>query len=374
MPLVIWSLVKDEKMPELKELPLKHLHEKAKARFGVFAGWNMPLTYPLGVMGEHLHTRQKAGLFDISHMQLFEMSGEKADQALERFCPISASLIGINESKYTFFLNDSAGIVDDLIITRYATNRFIIVANASRADIDHALLKEAAQTYDCTVDRLERVFIALQGPQAVNILKSHFNSLETMRFMSGRIYGDIIITRSGYTGEDGFEIALPVKSDFIEKLIPHEDVEWIGLAARDTLRLEAGLCLYGQDLTESITPLEAGLIWAIPKSIRQAGSFVGAEALKKQLITGAKQSRVGIIAQSRQPVRNGALITNEAGESVGTITSGGFGPSVQHPVAMAYVDNAALMQKMPLFVTVRESIIPLTIAPLPFVPHNYVKG
>jgi aminomethyltransferase len=360
----------------VKQLPLRNLHETAGARFGAFAGWNMPLTYPLGVMGEHLHTRKKAGLFDISHMQIFEMVGKNVNNAIEHLCPVDTSLIQINNSKYTFLLNEMAGIIDDLVITRYGDDRFIIVSNASRASIDGALFQKAARAHGCTVTALPRVFIALQGPTAAQVLLSCDVTIDKMYFMNGRIFdNNIIITRSGYTGEDGFEISLPLEtaSDFVQKLLKHDDVEWIGLAARDSLRLEAGLCLYGQDLDETITPLSAGLLWAIPKSIRENGRFVGAKALKDAIQAEQGLKRIGIIAQGRQPVRNGAMITDESGKIVGKITSGGFGPSVQHPVAMALVDNSVITNNTSLFATIRESIISLTIAPLPFTPHHYVK-
>jgi aminomethyltransferase len=362
---------------KIRELPLKHLHDAAGARFGAFAGWNMPLTYPLGVLKEHLHTRQKAGLFDISHMQLFEMHGTNVDQALSHCCPIDPSLIDISESKYTFLLNDQAGIIDDLIVTRYAPDRFIIVSNASRASVDETHFQAAAQMHDCTVRALQRVFIAIQGPSGFAAAQAAGLNVEGMTFMHGReLEGGIIITRSGYTGEDGFEIAIPLESAeaVTLALLAHKNVEWIGLAARDSLRLEAGLCLYGNDLDEATTPVSASLLWAIPKSIRETGTFVGAAAFRQALASGSDIKRVGIKPDGRMPVRNGTPITNSDGDAVGIVTSGGFGPSVDHPVAMGYVDKFAIANATSLFATVRDTRIPLTIAPLPFTPHTYVKG
>jgi aminomethyltransferase len=231
--------------------------------------------------------------------------------------------------------------------------------------------------HDCTVRALQRVFIAIQGPSAFAAAQAAGLSVEGMTFMHGReLPSGVIITRSGYTGEDGFEIALPLENAVAvtQAVLDHPDVEWIGLAARDSLRLEAGLCLYGNDLDEVTTPVSASLIWAIPKSIRETGTFVGASAFRQALASGSDIKRVGIKPDGRMPVRNGTQITNSDGDGVGIVTSGGFGPSVNHPVAMGYVDKAAIANATPLFATVRDTRIPLTIAPLPFTPHTYVKG
>lgn len=362
---------------EIKELPLKHYHQNAGARFGAFAGWNMPLTYALGVLKEHLHTRTKAGLFDISHMQLFELCGDNADMALAHCCPIDPSLIAIGESKYTFLLNENAGIIDDLIVTRYANDRFVIVSNASRATVDAEHFEAAAEAFGCALEALNRVFIAIQGPEAFNAVMKAGLDVQGMTFMHGRELADnIIITRSGYTGEDGFEIAVPLSkaSELTDRLIAQPDVSWIGLAARDSLRLEAGLCLYGNDLDETSTPVSASLLWAIPKSIRQNGTFVGAEAFRDALLNGVLTKRVGLKPEGRQPVRGGTPIINDAGDTIGVITSGGFGPSVNHPVAMGYLTKTDIEQGTPLFAMVRDTKIPLFISALPFTPHTYVKG
>ena len=361
----------------LKELPLKHLHEKAGAKFGPFAGFNMPITYPLGVLKEHQHCRAKAGLFDISHMQLFEITGENADAAIAAICPVDPALIEIGESKYTMLLTTTAGIVDDLIITRYASHRFIIVANASRAHIDEAHFRKHAKAHGCTVTALERVFLAVQGPAAFAAVKAVGLDVEGLVFMHGKeLPGDIIVTRSGYTGEDGCEIAISAKAAtaLAETLLSNPDVEWIGLAARDSLRLEAGLCLYGNDLDEATNPVDAGLMWAIPKSIRATGTFQGADALRKAAEQGPQRKRIGIKAEGRMPVRDHTLIHDGDGAEIGLVTSGGFGPTVNHPVAMGYVLKSALDAGTKLYATVRGNQIPLAVAPLPFTPHNYVKG
>jgi aminomethyltransferase len=360
----------------LKQLPLRSLHEKAGAKFGAFAGWDMPITYPLGVLKEHLHTRDKGGLFDISHMQLFELTGKTADAALAEACPVNTTTIDIGESKYTLLLNENAGIIDDLIVTRYAPDRWIIVANASRAAVDGAHIGAIAGRHGCKLDALERVFLAIQGPVAVAAARDCGIDGTDLTFMQGKETRGMIITRSGYTGEDGLEIAIHVDNamSIAEKLVAHPDVEWIGLAARDSLRLEAGLCLYGNDMDEKTTPVEAALLWAIPKALRHTGSFHGATAFRKSLEAGASRKRTGLKADGRMPVRGGALLLDADGKEIGIVTSGGFGPSVNHPVAMGYVAFPELDSNAQIFADVRGTKVPVAVSPLPFSPHRYVKG
>ncbi|MDP3897111.1 MAG: glycine cleavage system aminomethyltransferase GcvT [Mesorhizobium sp.] len=362
---------------DLKRLPLEHLHVAAGARFGGFAGWSMPLTYPPGVMKEHLHTREKAGLFDISHMKLFAVAGPGAAAMIARACPLDAAAIAVSQSKYTFFLNEAAGIIDDLIVTRLGADRFMIVANAGNAAVDEAHLMEIAAAFDCTVTPLDRVFLALQGPEAAAILAGVGVDFAGLTFMHGiEPKPGWFMTRSGYTGEDGFEIALPPgeAAAFADSLLADGTAMWIGLAARDSLRLEAGLCLHGQDITPDINPVEAGLMWAIAKPVRATGGFIGADALRAKLDAGASEKRVGIAPEGRQPVRGGAPLFSEAGEPAGRVTSGGFGPSVNAPVAMGYVSAALALPGTKLFAEVRGSRVPVSIHSLPFTPHRYVKG
>jgi aminomethyltransferase len=352
------------------------LHDNAGAKFGGFAGWNMPITYPLGVMKEHIHTREKAGLFDISHMQLFALTGANADAALAAACPVDPALIRVGESKYTLLLNDNAGIIDDLIVTRYAADRWIIVANASRAAVDEAQIRGIAEIRGCALEALDRVFLAIQGPAAVFAAKAAGIDGSDLTFMHGKEQDGLIITRSGYTGEDGLEIA--VKPDDAEalalKLLAQPDVEWVGLAARDSLRLEAGLCLYGNDMDETTDPGSASLLWAIPKAVRAAGTFNGSSAFRAHLERGSSKKRVGLKPEGRMPVRNGAVLTDAEGNEVGVINSGSFGPTVNHPVAMGYVDKSTLDTGVALFADVRGTKVPVTVASLPFTPHRYVKG
>lgn len=368
-------MAEDDKT-ELKPLPLAKMHEKAGAKFGGFAGWNMPLSYPLGVMGEHLHTREKAGLFDISHMQLIDAAGPKSADFLNRCCPIDVTSLSLGGSKYTLLLNENAGIIDDLIITRRGEDHYLVVVNAGRADVDIAHMSAIAAGYDCSFEPLERVFLALQGPMAADVMTGTGIDVSGMVFtQSITTDNGMIINRSGYTGEDGFEIALTVEQAafFTEKLVSDDRVEWIGLAARDSLRLEAGLCLYGQDLTEETTPVEARLMWAIPKNVR-GGDFVGAAALRSAIENGADRVRVGIKPEGRQPVRGDTILKTEAGETAGMVTSGGFGPSAGHPVAMGYVAKNLSKPETRLIAEVRGRELPVSIAALPFVEHRYHRG
>jgi len=362
---------------DLKSLPLEDLHKAAGARFGGFAGWNMPLTYPPGVMKEHLHTREHAGLFDISHMKLFEVSGPGAVALLDRACPLQAAALERSQSKYTFFLTDEAGIVDDLIVTRLDDQRFMIVANAGNAATDEALLKRLAKDFEVAVTPLDRVFLALQGPDAADILLKAGIETDAITFMHGlELRHDWFMSRSGYTGEDGFEIGLPEADarQLVKELTADPRVMWIGLAARDSLRLEAGLCLHGQDITPDTDPASAGLMWAIPKDIRAHGAFIGADALRDVLAKGAREKRVGLKPEGRQPVRAGTALTDADGKPAGRVTSGGFGPSVQAPVAIGYVAAAVAKPGTRLFADVRGTKIPVDVAPLPFTPHRYRKG
>jgi aminomethyltransferase len=361
----------------LRELPLGKLHETAGAKFGAFAGWNMPLYYPLGVMKEHLHCRDSAGLFDISHMKLFTLEGAGADEALARACPVDPALVELSESKYTYLLNEAAGMIDDLIISRLSPTRFLIVANASRAVIDEKRLRFIANDFGCTLTPLDRVFLALQGPKAAEAAESVGLDISGLTFMHMREFPDgVIVTRSGYTGEDGFEIALPhdTAENFATKLAGDPRVEWIGLAARDSLRLEAGLCLYGNDMSENVDPVSAALTWAVPKSVRTGGSFIGARAFEKIVADGAALKRVGLKTEGRQPVRGGALLFAADGTQIGHVTSGGFGPTVSHPVAMGYVPKALSTSGTTVFADVRGAKVPLTVQTLPFTPHRYFRG
>ncbi len=341
---------------------------------GEFAGYLMPLFYPLGVMKEHLHTRKSAGLFDISHMVHVEISGPEAAEFIERACPYDAGNQPVGQARYTFFLNENAGVIDDLIITRLTDERYLVVANAGCAKKDVSHINDLAAGFDVTVDVIPRGFLALQGPAAEAVLTKADLNVAGMDFMTGvEPKPGWFLSRTGYTGEDGFEIAMPLEETeaFAKSLLDHADVEFIGLGARDSLRLEAGLSLYGQDLEEDVSPHEAGLLWAIPKPLRQGGGFVGAEALAGKIAAGRKRKRVGLRPAGKMPVRAGAELVNDAGENIGKVTSGGFGPSFDGPVTLGLItmDSA----EAPIFAKVRNKEIGMAIHPLPFVPHNYKR-
>lgn len=362
---------------ELARLPLAGLHEKAGARFGAFAGWSMPLTYPPGVMQEHQHTRSHAGLFDISHMKLVVASGREATALLAKVCPFEPGSLEEGQAKYTFLLNPDAGILDDLIVTRLGRERYMIVANAGNATADIAHIREYAAGLDCAIEPLERVFLALQGPEAADVLREAGIPGDRLDFMNGTEPREgWFLSRSGYTGEDGFEIGVPIAvgAELAERLLRDPRCQWIGLAARDSLRLEAGLCLHGQDIDEATTPVEAGLMWAIPRHLRQGGGFVGAEALARAMLDGPKKRRVGLKPLGRQPIRPGTPLLEQDGKDAGTVTSGGFGPSVGHPVAMGYVRTGLAEPGTEIIAEVRGNRLPVVVHRLPFAPHRYHKG
>lgn len=363
-----------------KQLPLKNLHIEAGARFGPFAGYEMPITYPLGVMKEHLHTRAAAGLFDISHMAHIDVRGPRAADLVSRACPYDARAQNPGTGRYTFMLNDDAGMIDDLIVSRLSPERFLVVANGACADKDLAHLQALSSDFDARVTHTPRVFLALQGPLAAKVLVDLFPEVSGLVFMQVLERGDgTFVSRSGYTGEDGFEIALaPEEAEtFARKLADEPDVEWVGLGARDSLRIEAGLPLYGQDMDEGTDPVTAGLIWAVPKDLRTAGGYVGAEALHRVIENGAAQKRAGLRPEGRAPVRAGApLFAGEDAEAeeIGVVTSGGFGPSCGYPVSIARVNTDRGETGGRLFAEVRGKRLACSVEKVPFVAHNYYRG
>ncbi len=357
----------------MKRTPIYELHVEQGAKMGEYAGWEMPLFYPLGVKSEHLHTREKAGLFDISHMMHVEVTGKDAGAYLGHLCPCEPASQELGQARYTFFLNEDAGIIDDLIITRLANDRYLVVANAGCAEKDFAHMEAHLHGFDVSLNRRDCGFLALQGPEAEAVLSDAGFAVDSMRFMTGTEPSQgWFLSRTGYTGEDGFEIAMPSGElpEFAVKLSGDRRVEWVGLAARDSLRLEAGLSLYGQDLDETITPHEAALMWAIPKELRENGKFVGADALASKLAAGRTRQRLGLLPDGR-PVRAGSTLVNEAGEEIGTVTSGGFGPTLGAPMALGLVSCDAADK--PIFADMRGKKVVMTRTTLPFVPHNYKR-
>ncbi|MEO4040262.1 glycine cleavage system aminomethyltransferase GcvT [Hoeflea sp. CAU 1731] len=363
-----------------KTLPLSALHEAASARFGPFAGYSMPISYPLGVMKEHLHTRSDAGLFDISHMSHIEVEGPDAGRFIAHACPYHAGDQAIGTGRYTFMLNETGGIIDDLIVSRLSDTGYLVVANGACAEKDLAHLHALAADFDVSVSHRPRVFLALQGPKAAEVLSRHLPESSSLTFMQVLVTdASMFVSRSGYTGEDGFEIAFDPGADaiaFAENLAKEPEVEWIGLGARDSLRIEAGLPLYGQDMDETVDPLSAGLVWAIPKDLRTDGAYIGAKAIAEYIEAGADRKKSGLAPEGKAPVRGDVLLydsdSNEASE-IGVVTSGGFGPSCGHPVAIASVDRAYAVGDT-VYAEVRGRKLACTLQKLPFVPHNYKRG
>lgn len=375
--------------PLLKRVPLHDLHVARGGRIVPFAGYEMPVQYSAGVLKEHLHTRNAAGLFDVSHMgqiALRPKSGkvEDAARALERLVPQDIIGLAAGRQRYALFTTDKGGISDDLMVANFGTHLFLVV-NAACKDADEAHLRGALSS-DCIVEPLaDRALIALQGPKAAAVLATLSQTTEAMRFMDAGPHSvaglDCFVSRSGYTGEDGYEISVPADrvQELAEKLLAHADVLPIGLGARDSLRLEAGLCLYGNDIDETTTPVEGALEWAMQKARKtggaRAGGFPGADVILSQLENGASRRRVGLKAEGRAPVRAGAALyqTIDAPSPVGTVTSGGFGPAADGPVAMGYVPTALAGAGTQLFADVRGQRLPMRVAELPFVPHSYKR-
>jgi aminomethyltransferase len=379
------SLLSDEpassaESAPLRRTPLYDLHRARGARMVAFAGYEMPVQYPSGIISEHLHTRTKAGLFDVSHMGHIALRGDSAAQALERLVPGDLQSLAPGRMRYTLLLDESGGILDDLMATRVAGGLALVV-NASRKKTDLAHLRRELGGGVTVEPQFERALVALQGPMAAEVLaRLATGGVERMKFMTAAettIAGaPCFVTRSGYTGEDGFELSLAAKDAVAvaEALLNEPEVAPIGLGARDSLRLEAGLCLYGHDIDETTTPVEAGLAWVIGKRRHDDGDFPGAPTILKQLAEGPARKRVGIRPDGRAPAREGAAITDPAGNPVGRITSGGFGPSVGAPIAMGYVDAAQAGEGTALALIVRDLPRPARIARLPFVPTRYYRG
>lgn len=364
--------------PPLRRTPLYPLHQSLGARMVPFAGYEMPVQYPAGVLAEHLHTRAQAGLFDVSHMGQLRIAGSDPAAALEALVPGDIRGLAPKRLRYTLLLDDKGGILDDLMATRLDDGLFVVV-NAARKETDLAHLRERLGGAAAVEPLDDRALLALQGPAAAAVLSRLAEGVERLAFMTaaeleldGR---PCLVTRSGYTGEDGFEISvLAVDAPGLaEKLLAEPEVMPIGLGARDSLRLEAGLCLWGHDIDQTTTPIEADLAWTIGKRRRAEGGFPGAAVILHQLAQGASRKRVGIRPDGRAPAREATLITDDAGLEIGRVTSGGFGPSLGAPVAMGYVDLIHAADSTALSLLVRGSPRPARVVPLPFVPHRYYR-
>lgn len=381
--LEVENRVADPSTP-LKHTPLDALHLSLGGKMVPFAGYNMPVNYPLGVLKEHVHTRTHAGLFDVSHMGQGELSGEGVDAALETLVPGDLKALKPGQIRYTVLLNENGGILDDLMVTRPAEagkeNTLYLVVNAACKDQDFAHIAAKLKGRAALVRHEDAALLALQGPAAAKVLARLIPAAGAMGFMTSRVETldgiPLRLFRSGYTGEDGFEISVPAAQveTFAKRLLAEPEVEAIGLGARDSLRLEAGLCLYGSDINTTTTPVEAGLSWVIGKRRRSEGGFPGAEKILGQLKSGAPRTRVGIKPLGRAPARAHTEIQSEAGEKIGEITSGGFGPSVNGPVAMGYVDSKFASVGTKVNLMVRGQALPAEVAQMPFAPHRYFKA
>ena len=371
----------------LLKTPLHALHIELGARMVPFAGYDMPVQYPLGVMKEHLHTREQAGLFDVSHMGQIRLTGAGAAKALETLVPVDIIDLPVGMQRYAMFTNEQGGILDDLMVANLGNDELFLVVNAACKDQDLAHLRQHISD-QCTIEPLfeERALLALQGPAAVSVLARLAPEVKHMTFMQfapTRLLGvDCYVSRSGYTGEDGFEISVPAANAealaLARSLLAETEVQAIGLGARDSLRLEAGLCLYGHDMNTETTPIEASLLWAISKARRadgaRAGGFPGADAIFTQQQTGVSRKRVGLLPQERTPVREGAEIVDEHGTVIGSVCSGGFGPSLGGPLAMGYLDSAFIALDTEVSALVRGKKVPLRVSKMPFVPQRYYRG
>ena len=370
-----------------QKTPLHALHVELGARMAPFAGYDMPIHYPAGILAEHIHTRKFAGLFDVSHMGQALIEG--ADHAnvaafLETLCPADFLNLAPGRQRYSQLLNDDGGIVDDLMVTRppRADGALRLIVNASRKAVDYALIRQRLPSRLRLTPLPEAALIALQGPIAASMLArlAPNEGLEAMAFMSARparVAGfETFVSRSGYTGEDGFELSLAstLAESFARILLAEPDVAPIGLGARDSLRLEAGLCLYGHELDETVDPIEAALSWSIQKRRRIEGGFPGARRIQTALANGPNRQRVGIRPDGRAPAREGAEIASEDGARIGVVTSGGFGPSVGAPIAMGYVARAYARVGTPVSLMVRGKPLSARVVALPFYPHAYYRG
>ena len=363
--------------------PLDALHVRLGAKMVPFAGYSMPVQYPLGVLKEHLHTRTAAGLFDVSHMGQADLVGDDIAAAMEELVPGEIQALKPGRIRYTQLLNADGGIIDDLMIARPvdgATDRLHLVVNAACKDKDYAALEDHFGGRVLIESKDDRALLALQGPKAVDVLARFDPECAAMPFMSLRpveIKGtNVVVARCGYTGEDGFEISIPTEraEAFAEVLLNESEVEAIGLGARDSLRLEAGLCLYGHDIDDTTSPVEADLVWSLGKRRRLEGGFPGDARILKELHEGPARVRVGLKPLGRAPAREGTEIETPDGTHVGVVTSGGFGPTVEGPVAMGYVAAAHAQPGTRLHLIVRGKALDADVVQLPFVPQRYYRG
>ncbi|HJP26935.1 MAG TPA: glycine cleavage system aminomethyltransferase GcvT [Arenicellales bacterium] len=370
-----------DRSPALETTPLDPLHRELGGKMVPFAGYAMPVQYPGGIIKEHLHTRDQAGLFDVSHMGQIRLHGSAAARELEALVTADIVDLAPGQQRYTLFTNPDGGIVDDLMVANGGDHLFLVVnAACKEQDINHLRANITAEMELLST----RALLALQGPAAQTVLERVVPGLADLHFMQAMeakwARNDLFITRSGYTGEDGFEISLPsdCAEEFARWLISQPEVLPVGLGARDSLRLEAGLCLYGHDITAETTPIEARLGWAISSQRRnggdRAGGFPGSKIILKQMSEGAEKMRVGLRATGRAPVREGAPLVESSGRPIGVVTSGGYGPSLAAPVAMGYLPPELSEPGTVVGALVRGKRVEIEVSPLPFIKQRYYRG
>lgn len=367
----------------MRTTPLHALHQELGAKMVPFAGYDMPVQYSGGIIKEHQHTRDSAGLFDVSHMGQVLVEGEGAAEWLESLVPVDIVGLPVGRQTYALLTNDQGGVIDDLMIARWSPEKFFLVVNAAckEGDIEH--LRDHLQGQTLTVLE-DQALLALQGPAARAVMADIASELASLVFMDAvhtEIDGvPVHVTCSGYTGEDGFELSLPgdAAESFTRRLLADERVAPIGLGARDSLRLEAGLCLYGHELSSEIDPVTAGLTWSISKARRadgeRPGGFPGAENILGNMVEKPAVCRVGLAVDGKRPVREGQAVVDGSGEPVGEVCSAAFGASFGGPIAMAYIDRSVAEPGTALAVVVRDKPLPVTVTRMPFVPQRYFRG
>jgi len=368
---------------QLRKTALYDMHVAAKAKMVTFAGYKMPLHYSSGIMREHNHSRDTASLFDVSHMGQIILSGSGIGAALEKLIPIDLQSMSIYQQLYAVMTNIEGGIVDDLVVTRWAEDTYYLVVNAARKEEDLNHLRNHLP--DFTVEYMsDQALIALQGPKAAQVMEelsptaSHLTFMDSCHLSIGGV--DCFVSRSGYTGEDGFEISVDQAhvQSLSEQLLANGIVKWAGLGARDSLRLEAGLCLYGNELNETISPVQAGLLWTISKSRRpggiKEGGFLGDEAIFSEIARTPKRCRVALVVEHRVPVRRGAKIVDNLGDVIGVVTSGGFSPTLGLPIAMGYVQREYSVPGSGLNAIIRGKPRGIVVTKMPLVPTRYYRS
>ncbi len=366
--------------PLLHRTPLYDLHVSLGAKMVPFAGYEMPVQYPAGIIREHLHTREHAGLFDVSHMGQAFLEGADADAALERLTPADIAGLKDGQMRYALLLNDTGGIKDDFMTARLpGESALYLVVNAGTKDADFAYITESLRGIADLAPQPGRALLAVQGTKAESVLSQHAPGVADLGFMrAGRFTvagAPAIVSRSGYTGEDGFEISIAATdAEWVARaLLAEPDVMPIGLGARDSLRLEAGLCLYGHDIDEGTSPISAGLAWVIGKRRKLARDFPAAEKIMAELFAGTNRKRVGLKLSDKAPAREGAEIVDAAGAIIGRVTSGGYSPSLGQPIAMGYIATEFSGDGTEVAITVRGVPRQAVVAPMPFVPHRYKR-